>query len=334
MAKPDFFFYAREQGTMSGNVLSDADIYNVHTIACPGINPTADGQVEFNISAQAYADCWASFYTHSTALQTGRPIAVLKGATTELLRIATTGTAGDTVFQYWNGSAWVTIGSALGTNLDAAGSGASTRFDIHCKLHGSTGEFKVYVDGVDKATLSGNTLFTADTTANALIFRAGHASFDSEYGHIFVDSVDTRGLFVDNGMPSSNGTYAEWNGGEPDVDNIMYAPTYANEFATGDAHGKRMLLNFGSIAAAYSGFTVEGVVIAWVGQAVAEPAFYLKPITRVASDYAPPGSVQPTSPLRLTYGFRLDNNPATGAPWASQAAVNGQQMGLIVSNTA
>lgn len=81
----------------------------------------------------------------------------------------------DAVPQYYNGAAWVTVGSfALGQFLTTM-----QRIGMRCKLHGSAGVLQWLLNGAVVAEVTGNTLFTSSTTCDsALIYSAG-ASYGS-----------------------------------------------------------------------------------------------------------------------------------------------------------
>lgn len=332
MAAPNFIFHSPLiQGTLTGapsltTTSSGGDV-------SPAIQLKSSDSLEFDVSSQSYAEGWLTFYSSGGQQDSGGVLALLSGATTDLLRITATNTAssgGTQAFEYWTGSAWTSIGTT--GQLQAT----SKRIDIHWHIHASAGVFELYIDGVlDTTTGTVDTLHTADTTINTITI-AGMDSTDTwDISNILVDGSDTRGLFCSYEIGTSDGFYTEWTNSEPNVDNIIGETLWNSAVAVADAANERFTMNFQAINATFAGYTVESVCILGGGQSVTEPGLYLKPLLRKSStDYEPSGSFQLQAANAYWGGVQMDVDPSTAAAWANIAAVEAFEYGLKSSGTA
>jgi len=132
--------------------------------------------------------------------------------------------------EYWNGSAWVaivTIPSAIQSTLVAG-----KRFDMRCKIHGSTGVFALYVDYVLVGELTGNTDFFSAAIESYHMVSWGQ--FNARIGSEFIVSTsDTRKYRVYETLPT--GDSATNTGGTGGFANVDDNPT--SNYTTADADG-------------------------------------------------------------------------------------------------
>lgn len=292
--------------------------------------------VDFDVSSASLSEGWALVHLETISVDLNAVALVLSGPTTDLFRLvgaSTASTAAHLKAQYYNGSTWVDFGSTFSVY-----SSGGKRLDIHWNIADSGGEITIYYNGgASVASFTGDTLLTADTTVDTITFKPPDATSPLGFGPAVVDSVDTRGLEWDLAVPTSNGTYTEWSGAEPEVDQFCGQSSLASTKATADASGERLTLNFPAITSGLAGYAVEWVGLATQQQAQADPALYMKPHVRKSStDYTPAagGSVQPVAAYDDTAVFPLANDPSTGSAWADQAAVEACEFGLITSASA
>lgn len=135
-------------------------------------------------------------------------------------------TSGPTrTFQYWNGSAWTNIGT-----LSNSSTRMGRRIDIRCKIHGSTGEFRIYVDRVLQQSLTGNTDFFSATIDDFAVNGWGQFNGRS-ITELCIASEDTRKIRIKGGyFTGDSATNTGWTGG---FANLNETPT--SDYTTADA---------------------------------------------------------------------------------------------------
>lgn len=119
-------------------------------------------------------------------------------------------------FQYWNGSAWTSLGTLTGFTTRMG-----RRIDIRCKIHGSTGEFRIYVDYVLQFSLTGNTNFFSATIDNFQL--NGWGNFNGRtVSEVCIADEDTRKIRIKSGAFTGNSaTNTGWTGGFANLDELM-----------------------------------------------------------------------------------------------------------------
>lgn len=288
----------------------------------------------FDFSTSSLTEGWLFTWIDSpTEQDDAEPLLLLSGPTSDLFRLVADGTGSITNLkaQYYNGS-WNDIGSLS----VAPASSVRSRIDIHWNIADSGGEFTVYIGQTLALTTTGDTKYTADTTVDTATFTSPDGIYQLYLGPVVVDSVDTRGLTWSSVICTSNGTYTEWSQDEPFVDNPVGGDATGLE-SQADADGERFTLNFPAINATLDSYTPELVCIAIESEATTNDPLYVKPLVRISStDYNPAeaGSVQPIPTYESVYFFKMENDPSTGSPWASHAAIEGAEMGVEASSTA
>lgn len=349
MAAPVFTFFSLYQDgvTATPNTGAISPAYGGNGYAstgCPGFDIYGgtgyDAEVAIDVSGASLSDGWLRFRYNMNRHDALQNMIVFSGATTDLLRIRNVNAYSanpDLRFEYWDGSAWTQIGSDIGSseNVD---------IDVHWHIDGAAGEFEIYLNGVLSQSVTGDTLHTADTTIDTISFfgSENNTSYETTFWHIFVDSVDSRGLYMDVGGTNSAGFYNDFAGGDfSDVNEQPGASNWQTDYIIGDAAAEKFTgVNTAINASLEASGTVETVIVGFSGGAQTEPALYAKPLMRISStDYNPTGSVQAKVEVVLTpsyrgfYGIEVPNDPSTGSPWANVAAVEAAEFGWEMSAT-
>lgn len=349
MTLPDYYFFTREDAstlfigansTVSGAVSvlnGSSPLHDMQSAFRPSGGAAPRSYAEFDFSGAAYASGWISFVITGN---TNAPVAsstfvTFSGPTSDLFRFASNGTAGNWDVQYWDGGAWVTIGSTITTA--SIRTTTRSRIDIRFILDNAAGEFTIYRNGVSIASrTAADTIFTADTTLTKVRFTAIHTSTAQGiiYQALLVDSLDTRTLVIDENIATSEGGANDFSGGgEPAIDDYL-SGWIGSTFETADAAGENQTYNFAAVSASYSGNTVEGVVLGIVARAQTDPGLYLRGIVRTGDvNYDGDNSVQPTSGDWDTYYLKYEVDPSTGLAWADTAAVNARSYGMNARGT-
>jgi hypothetical protein len=299
---------------------------------------SAQGYIEFDVSSSAYTSGWIRFVTRGVqgVFATTNGFFSFYGPTTELFRLRMTNASAHWAAEYWNGSAFVQIGSTITSPL---ASGA-IKIDIRFIIANSGGEFTVYANGVNVASLTAaDTLTTADTTLSKIRFTAQSTSSSLSnnimviWGGVVVDAADTRTILFDEATTLANGGETAWTNAEIDIDEVYGAATTV-DFIVGDANNETETYTFGATAAGVAGNTVDGVYIVIHAKAQASPGLHVRGIARIsATNYESDNSVQPTSASWNSYALRFDNNPSTAAEWANIAAVEAAEFGVRVKTS-
>lgn len=339
MTAPAFIFHSVSQASVADAAWSlaaipvTAESYPAHKLSAQA---NALGHI-YDVSSATLSEGWLWVYLDLSgtngAQDAGSKLIELSGPTTALLRI----TANNTIssgkiqrFEYWNGTAWISIG-ILTSSINAV-----ARVDIHWRLADTGGVFELYINGALDTSFSGDTLLTSDTIIAKIGFHPPDTSVTTlGYTPFIVDTVDTRGLAWDSSIPNVNGFYVEWTGSESSVDDFIGSGSMIATSAITDADGERLTLNYAGFNAAFAGYAVESVLLLTGGIAQADPGLYLKPLLRSGvTDYEPAGSLQHKAGVTTIEGVRLDLDPSTGLAWADQAAVQAFEMGFKASATA
>lgn len=134
------------------------------------------------------------------------------------LRLATfSGSTTQFRFQYWNGSAWTTIGSAVNFTFNAL-----MTFDIYFKIDNSAGEFTLYANGVSVASFTGDTdLFSNQGMDRFQIWNTGEGSSgNTTWSEMIVTDQSTIGMRLATIRPTGAGNDQQWTGTFADVDDV------------------------------------------------------------------------------------------------------------------
>jgi hypothetical protein len=333
MALPSYFFHSILQGTVLAATPTDVATGAVTTYAVSGMrcDGSASEALEFTLGA-GFTAGWVHFHMECNVAGAGTPAAAfrLTGGSTDLFRLRHTNSSEHMNLEYWDGSAWQVSGSTvttLGTTVH--------RFDIYFSLADSGGEVTVYVDGASTFTMSGDTLRTAETKITSIKFGTPNTAGTDYaiFGRVVVDANDTRNLIIDEQTTSVIGGETGWTGAEADIDEKVGAYDTANSLSAASANIKATF-TYASVHTDLNAYTVDGVVLAVIGKADADPGFYVESIGRVSSvTYENNDSQQFASSAWLPYNWSMPNSPATGAAWANVAAVNAMELGWKTNAT-
>lgn len=133
-----------------------------------------------------------------------------------------------TTFQYWNGAAWV----AIGTTWTPAAQTTYT-LDFHIK-GGASGGFNFYVGGV--LTSNGTASMTSVANLDRLAVFATSTSIPTYISQLAVKTDSTFDCKVYTLPPTGNGNYTAWTGSYLDIDEVPLSDT---DFIAGNAAGDR-----------------------------------------------------------------------------------------------
>lgn len=339
MAKPVFSFYSLDQAeiTRTGPLTSiEMDFrHNGHNQAPLFV---IRGTETLTITpSTALATGWLRFHYDFESQDAGRYPVILYGNSTPLLRLTTPNTVTDDLqFEYYNGAGWTALGAVF--NHDSSGGTYDKPIDIEWDIHDTTGAFRIYLSGALHAEFTGDTLVTAETQITKIEFQNADSSinYDSHFWNLFIDSVDTRGLYWSTEQATAGGTYFSFAGtGVNDVNEDPFSVGCKADFITATDNAQKATFNYEGVVITLSQTGVpELVVLGGQITAQSEPGLYLKGITRKTStDYDLGAWIQPYSDRDWFYGVELENDPSTGSPWADLTAVGAHEMGWESSTT-
>jgi hypothetical protein len=257
------------------------------------------------------------------------------GGTTELFRLRQVNTSAHWIAEYWDGAAWASVGSTITSPLASV----ANRYDIRFNLANSGGEFTIYVNGLEVATFSGDTLTTADTTISKIRFTSPSTSGvigqtqSIVWGGIVFDSADTRNIVFDETIANATGAETGWTNDEPAIDDRYGSPNIA-DFIVGSADGQTETFIFNPAQGAVAGNNVDGVYLVISARAQTTPGLHIRGISRISGvNYESDNAVQPPSDAWREFILEFDLNPATAAEWVNPAAVDAAQWGVRVKAT-
>lgn len=287
----------------------------------------------WDVSAQAYADCWFAFYfdiVNGTTASGTTPIFEVNGATHGLCRLMPGSVANTSIsFQYWNGSSWVEIDEITGIVLTNC-----YRFDVHVSLANSGGTFALYQEGSLISEFTGDTILDTDTTVDAIRFSSGHntTSQRNEFSPVCVDGADTRDFFTffDSYASGYTPLHSEASGTYPtSIDEVYWSPN-DGDFLTWDAAGERQDISIQNINVAVSdSWVIETVYFVARGRSVYAPGFVMEAYSAVGGTlYTENAQDSFSGGVVENLFFEFPNDPTTGLPWANKSAVNAQTLGL------
>lgn len=199
------------------------------------------------------------------------------------------------------------------------------RWDVYFRLHASTGEILIYLDGTEVFSFSGNTLPThaGFVGINVLTFqREGGANpSDRAWSGIIVSTTDTRLMELVMDYPTGDGALTDWTGTFADVDGTGLDGATQIIAATA---GERSTLTFPTLPGSLPTFTPIAVGIRARGAAGAP----VEGICRIGTDVFDMGAVELVPSIGGSGGWAgLAQNPNTVSAW-SIAEVEGAQFGL------
>lgn len=230
---------------------------------------------------------------------------------------------GSWAVQKYSGAAW---SADLAVTSGAVLSSAGAYIDIKIIVHASTGEIRIYKDGTEVLTYTGDT--SIDNSSFGRIHFKGQtgATKEMNISQVIVASENTVGWKLATLYATGNGANTAWTGDYTAIDEF---PLNVSDYIESDTAGQVETYTASDIDAAYSTYNVKAVVIAAraandSGSTITDLQFALRTggtnyfssnsgLTKDGTDY----SVQQI----------WETNPNTTAVW-TQAEVNGAEIGV------
>ena len=229
-------------------------------------------------------------------------------------------TDGAIIGQYWNGSAWVSIGTGPLSSV------LTVEETLHVKMDNVSGIFRRYRNTVLDGELLGDTIRTAGTAINRIEFESHTGSGTQIYSEVIIATTDTRGRRLQRLEPTADGANTAWTGTFADVDEIGIND--ADYISTTTADQLETFVAADIAASLSTAFAVEAVVVSVRARKGDSGPQNLQAVIRTAStDYM--SSNYPTLNTMFQGGQQKvwDTNPNTLAAW-TQAEVNGIEIGV------
>lgn len=252
---------------------------------------------------------------------------------TELFRLTVTSSLTEMEFQYHNGSMWVTIGSAI-TNPAPNGIN-SINVDVQINIADAGGYARLYLNrsSTAAAELTGDTLFRGLSTVDVIrlggtsVSGSGSSSRTFFYEPLIADE-DTRDFICEWSSTSSQGTRADWNGTESNIDNIQGDRDADADLVAADATDEITTYNMAAHDAALDvGHTIVTVAQIFLARQTVANGLDLQPaVYKTAMDYN-----LSTMPLGNDWEYYIsywDTDPSTASAWADQSAVEAAEFGM------
>ena len=293
---------------------------------CAVLAGGSNGGATFGLPFEtASDDFWHSFHWRSPTQynRSGAFIAAFRQSMTSAVLfklVSTSSSAG--AFYYWNGTTYVSLGTISLTE----GLGDSTeRWDIHIKMHDTTGVIEGYCNGALKFSYSGDTIFTAATTIGWVEHE--HQSVTTSIAAVsseFVSTLDSRNLELAQLQPTSDGANTGFTGGYSQVGKVARNDlTWISSAAAGDIE----TFNMGDVPADLAGQTVHAVVAASRARRGATGPQTLKAAARIGSTNYELGTYGALDNAFSRFAIIAANNPATSSAWIT-SEINGAQFGV------
>lgn len=218
----------------------------------------------------------------------------------------------------WTGSAWVSVGGTFSCQYLT-----SETFDMYIKV-AVAGRIEIFKGGVTQASYAGDT--SALSNIAYLVLSPEYDTLISQ--QIIMATYNTIGHTIRVRTPSGvSAVNAAWTGAYTDVNDF---PNNDATFILSGTAAQKETFTGAALGATPSNQAIKAVVVNFrIRRDTTGPQNVSALLRSGSTDYpAPFACVQPG----LGYegrGWIYDNNPATAAPWASIAAVNGTEFGLV-----
>lgn len=300
----------REAFGVIGGVVSEltgAGYDGNYARGCLVLDANSGGSITTPAFSASYTTFWLHFCAYVSANPDNRTIFVLyNDVGTAVFRLQSP-TAAQYKFEYWNGSAWVQLGSVW-----TCSAGVLYTLDLKV-VCGASGSFEFYVGG--SLFTSGSASMTSVNNINKfMLSNFAGTNQATRISEVIARDTTTIGMRLESETATGNGADIDGVGGFGDID----------ELATSDSDVK-LLPTSGNRASFTSPARTQG----GVGQKV-----YAVTVTaRAFSDsnqsikfYLTIGGTRYYSPPQLLagvitgYQYSWETNPATGSTWAMSAA--------------
>lgn len=309
-----------------------------------GVSMDANNDLFADLSTSGVTEAWFHFRTYIKALKTTQSlfrVKTLEQRLTDpaLVRIrcstqasgssGTSGTAALTLeFLDATGAAYTAVDTPFNMAIDIVHT-----FDLHVKLHGSTGVIELYMDGMLIADFSGNTAPSAAAASGMSIFalrqsfdNVGAPDYNAVYSEVIIANESTLDWRLAELLPTGAGANSGWAGAYTDVDDVTLPNTGDQDMITAASNDLKSTYVMGDISGTISGVSIVAVgVVARARKGTTGPQ-HLRGVVRISgtdyetSDVTPESSLAPTRMIWNT-------NPATSGAW-SISAVNGAEFGM------
>lgn len=263
----------------------------------------------------------------STQSSNGQTVAALLGLASgvynRLVRIRASNTSSAFVFEYWDGSAYVSLGGFTATQ------NVAYRITLAVKLHATAGWVRFYRNGVlegeavDINTLTISGLSSLSRLAlGALYIASNSTGFGAVYSEVIVANENTVDMRLKTLAPNAAGTYSEWTSGDyTGVDETGMDDT---DFIMSNTAAQRITFNFPDISIA--DFKVHSVVLSARARAGDTGPQNMEALVRSGGTDAE----VPFSAPEFNYTPNqviMAVNPVGGTAW-TQASLNAAEIGL------
>lgn len=227
---------------------------------------------------------------------------------------------GGTKIQFWNGSAFVDVIPNFATNNSTA------TWDIRIKI-AVAGIIELFKEGVLM------TRYEGDTTGIGNIAKVrfnSNGSNTNAWHQLVLADYSTVNHTIRRRTPTGNGANAGWTGDFSLIDDAP-STTIGSDAITADASGLKSTFTAAALAATAGGHVIKAVAVAEFSRndGTGQAPQNVRPVLRVSTtDYEGPVNAPIDAGWRGGVAF-WENNPATGAAWASIADVNATEFGIV-----
>lgn len=227
------------------------------------------------------------------------------------------------------GAAYTAVDAPFNVVIDAFHT-----FDLHVKLHGSTGVIELYMDGNLVADFTGNTMPSAAAADGMSILNmtgsfspnTGASAFSIVWSEVIVANENTLDWRLAELIPTGAGANSGWAGAYTDVDDVTIPGSGDLDMITAAANDLKSTYVMGDISGSISGMSIVAVgVVARARKGTTGPQ-HLRGVVRISGTDYETADVSPEIALAPTF-MVWDTNPATSGAWAI-SAVNGAEFGM------
>lgn len=235
---------------------------------------------------------------------TGIVIQLHDAADTALFRLVWLSASGAFQMQYWNGSAWTNIGSAVTSNANDA----LQTIDLHVVGDSAVGTGTLYLAGTERATGTADLLNVDDFT----YFRTygwGNVS-DSFISQVIVSTTSTIGMRLVTFYATGTGSTDQWTGTYANIDETAYADADVISSSAAD----QVELFSGTNVGSFTGYVIRAVLATARAKKDGTSPTNLQLSVRVAST----NYFSSSQALGAGYGAHVgvwETNPNTAADW-------------------
>lgn len=268
------------------------------------------------------SEIWFHCEIYRTNVSTGSTVWQASTSTGQgILRLQMV-TSTPATLQYWNGTAWTTIG------LVNLASNTLLQLDIHMRIADTGGVFEAFVNGVQVAVYTGDTnLFSGSQVKTITLGQVYNGIASTYWSQVIVtDTDDTRAMKLATLGPNADGALTEWTGSYTDVDEIG---TYNDgDYISSGTPNQVELFGMSDLSATAATLDVIAFVMAGRGRkGAAGPQNVQMALRTSGVDYFS-GNLPGLSPVFAALTQTIwPNNPSTSLPW-STSDINGIQAGF------